>query len=247
MKFAKWLKTTNSIALFFSLSASFLFINGCNVPSNHLIEQVNMEVSPNLETVTLTVSFTRNIQTDLLGDFSIGQYGNLFLHPSTLNTPFQIGFRLNTSIVNDQDLVRLTPVTTFPNGVNLPMLLDSALVQINLPNPAHAQFDIFAYVDVFKKQWLGNAVVLIFVDGEFPQGLAISQGFFRGPDSQPAVYVSAFGPRLQNGSVLVPGGLAVFGNIKRMTAIHQVYMAKSYRSYTSQALKTNQQDTIPLY
>jgi hypothetical protein len=188
---------------------------GCKKPGK-IIEKATFKPSENLEVVRVSLVFGPKIQSDLAGGFAIKDYGYLFINPFTTSQPFEIGFDLNTKIVNDQDYIELTPTTVLPNG--LPIGLPYAVVEIRAPNPISNKFDLFGYVDVLHTSWLGVAAMFAFLDDKyFPAGLSISQVFLRDAQGRPGVIASVFGPTLNNdGTLLRNGGIALFANVRQL-------------------------------
>ena len=127
-----------------------------------------------------------------------------------------MGFSLNTSIINDQDFVSLTPTEVLPNG--MPIGLDYALAEVRSPSPINSKFDLFGYVDVLHGAWLGTAAIFSFLDDQyFPNGLSISQVFLRDDQGAPGVIATVFGPSANSdGSVKRAGGIALFANVKQL-------------------------------
>jgi hypothetical protein len=204
---AKWI-TPWVVAL------SLFNITGCKKGSR-LIEKVTFKPSQNLEVIRVSLVFGSKIKSDFAGSFSIKDYGYLFLNPYTTTQPFEIGFDLNTSIVNEQDYIDITPTTVLPNG--LPIGIPQAVVEIKSPTPIHPKFDIFGYVDILSKSWLGLAAMFSQIDEYFPMGLSVSQSFLSNAQGAPGVFASVFGPTVgSDGSIVRSGGIAVFANVRQL-------------------------------
>lgn len=201
-------------------------LTGCRGQSK-LIEKVNVQVYENLEAVRVSLVFTNKVKSDLAFSFALKEYGYAFLSPHTATQPFEVGFDLNTSIVNEQDYAHLQPTTVFPNGV--PMGLPYALAEVRAETQLHSKFDAYAYVDVLLQSWLGTATMFRFPKQEyFPRGLTISQVFLRDAQGNPGVIASIFGPELNsNGSVKRSGGIALLANVKQLVSMHRAKMNPS--------------------
>lgn len=198
---------------------ALLSVSGCNTPS--IIDGVGFNVEPNIETVKVQLNFAKDVQSDLGGTFDVKSgntdYGQIEIQPTSAQSPFNVGFRLNLAIVNDQDYASLKPVQDLPSGQPLPMPgLNRALARVALKNPLNPNFDIYAYVDVVGKEWIGLALTLKFINTRFfPAGLSFSQGFVKGKDSNNRIYGSVFGPKVDaSGIMIAPGGIALFANAK---------------------------------
>ena len=198
------------LALAFAVAGS-----GCK-GNNALIEKVTFKPSDNLEVVRVSLVFTSRIQSDLAGGFSLKDYGYLFVNPYTPSQPFEIGFDLNTSIVNDQDYVKLSPTEVLPNGI--PIGLPNAVVEVRAASPISPKFDLYGYVDVLKLNWIGVAAMFGFLDDKyFPAGLSLSQAFMRDNQGRPGIIGSVFGPTVGNdGTLIRNGGIALFANVRQL-------------------------------
>ena len=188
---------------------------GCK---QQMIDRVTVVPSENFESVKVSLVFKSNVQTNLAGSFALKDYGSLFVVPYSAGQPFEVGFNLNTAIVNDQEYVHYEPTDSLPNGV--PLGLGYPLVEIRSPEPISPSFDLYGYVDVLHTQWLGVATMFKFVnDQSFVPGLTISQAFQPNVEGKPAILVSVFGPTLnQDGTLKRNGGVMVLANVRQLIA-----------------------------
>jgi hypothetical protein len=194
-----------------------LMAGGCKSKFK-LVDHVLFQPSDNLESVKVTLVFTDRIQTSVSGAFTVGDYGYLFVNPFTPTQAFEVGFSLDTDIVNDQHYVQLQPTEVFPNGI--PMGLGYGLVQVQSPTPISSKFDLYGYVDVLHQSWLGAAAIFSFINDQyFPNDLAVSQVFLRDDEGNPGVIASVFGPSVDHaGNVKRAGGIALLANVKQLLA-----------------------------
>ncbi len=199
-------------------SASF-FASGCEQQPLKIIDKVDLMLSPNLEYIQLSVKFDRSIRSDIEGSFPILRYGDLFVSPITKTTPFEVGFRMDTAIFNDQDVINIDPTTVLPNGANLPLQLNNAVVQLSGNAPVHEQFDIYGYVDILGREWLGVASIFKFINETFPAGITVAQDFFKNATGHAGAVVVVFGPKMRDGRLETPGGIALFGNVARLIEV----------------------------
>lgn len=190
-------------------------MSGCK---KSLIGGFAAKVEPNLETVKVQMNFSDDVQSDLGGSFAVKDYGTIEVEPSTPDSPFNVGFRLNMNIVNDQDYVRLDPTTTLPSGQPIPIAVNRAMAQVKLKNEVNPHFDVYAFVDIVGREWVGLAMTLKFIDNRyFPAGLSVSQNFLKDKQGRARGVAAVFGPKVdENNHLLVPGGIAVFANIKAL-------------------------------
>ncbi len=197
--------------------AVLVFSTGCKNGGLKLIDSITFKPSDDLEVVRISLVFSRNVKSDLAGAFSIKDYGFLFINPYNQTEPFEVGFSLNTRIVNDQDFVNLTPTQVLPNGLPIGGP-DYALVQISSPTPISSKFDLFGYADVLRGDWLGVAAMFTFINDQyFPEGLSIGQTFMRNQQGDPGVIAKVFGPTLKvDGTLERAGGIAVFANVRQL-------------------------------
>lgn len=200
---------------------SAVFAGGCNSNSN-LIDHVTFQPSSNLETVRVSLVFTNNIQTSLSGNLEVGDYGFLFVNPYSPAEPFEVGFQLNTDIVNDQNYAKLKPTEVLPNG--LPIGVGYPQVQVQGASPVSSQFDLYGYIDVRHASWLGTAAIFTFInDQNFPNGISISEVFMRDSDGNPGLIASVFGPSVDSsGKMTRAGGIAIFANFHQLITGHAV-------------------------
>jgi hypothetical protein len=222
-----WLSKVAILAM--SLSTAVL-TSGC--PGKFkLIDHVTFTPSDNLESVKVSLVFTNRIQTNVSGAFTVGDYGYLFVNPFTPTQPFEVGFSLDTDIVNDQHYAQLNPTEVFPNG--LPIGLGYALVQIQAESPISSKFDLYGYVDVLHTSWLGTAAIFSFINDQyFPNDLSISQVFLRNGEGKPGVIASVFGPSVDNaGNMSRAGGIAVLANVRQLLEGGQLRPGQSVTFY----------------
>ncbi|MEW6057400.1 MAG: hypothetical protein AB1540_12380 [Bdellovibrionota bacterium] len=194
-----------------------VFLSAFSSCQHPLISDVSYEIAANLESIKFRLNFAPGVTTDIGGTFPVKDYGTIEVEPSTPETPFNVGFRLNTSIFNDQELLDLAPVTILPSGQPLPVALNRAMAQVKLKNEVDPNFDVYLYVDVLQREWLGLALTLKFINTKaFPPGLAVTRDFLQKNGRAQAVG-AAFGPRVDNqGKLVVPGGIAVFANVQEL-------------------------------
>lgn len=196
-----------------TLFSALLVLNtGCNFK---IIDKVTFALNPNLESARVSLIFAKDIQTDIGGTFSVKDYGYVFANPSTPDAPFNVGFDLNLSIVNDNDYIHYTPTTKLPSDDPLPTLINRALAQIQLEKPVGQKFDVYAYVDILGREWLGVAMILNYIDQKnFPAGLSFSRNFLKDKQGVPRAAAVIFGPKVDSaGNLVVPGGIALFANV----------------------------------
>lgn len=200
---------------------SLVVFPGATGCGKSLLADVGFAVEPNLETAKVQLNFSDRVQSDLGGSFDIvsngRNYGTIEVQPSTPSTPFNVGFRVNLDIVNDQDFAKLEPVLDLPSGQPIPVPnLNRAFAKVALKNEVSPKFDVYAYVDVVGKEWVGLALTLKFLNNKyFPAGLSVSKGFIKGRDGSNRTIGAVFGPKVdENGNLAVPGGIALFANVR---------------------------------
>ena len=192
--------------------------SSCSNPKP-LVSDVTFKFNPELTSARLQLNFASDVQTDLGGTFAVNaggrEYGSLFVEPSTGSTPFNVGFDLNLDILNDQDFAQIDPVDDLPSGQKLPTIIGRKMARVKMKNEINQNFDIYTYVDVLGKEWLGVAMTLKFIDNKyFPAGLSVTQNFLKDPSGNPQASASVFGPKVDaNGSLAAYGGIALFANV----------------------------------
>lgn len=206
----------------------FTGIRGCNSKPK-IIDKVNVGIADNLEVVDVALSLSKSIETDFGGSFDVTfddrNYGRLYLEPWTPNVASRLGFELNTEIFNDPGFnnpLLFEPTQFFPNGERLPSAIDRAMAMVKLKNedssgnPIERNVDVYTYIDVKHREWLGIAVSLKKANKKyFPEGLVLTQYLARDSQKRPRVAVSVFGPRP---GVEGHAGISVFANVKAFMA-----------------------------
>jgi hypothetical protein len=226
-----------------------LGMTGCKKQTS-MIDHVSFKAADSLESVRLSLVFAKSVKSTMAAGFNIKDYGYLFVNPATETAPFEIGFDLATSIVNDQDYVQLTPTTVMPNGIALP--INYAVVQIQGENPISSKMDLYAYVDVLHGQYVGAAAIFKVLDEYFPEGLSVNQVFMRDHQGRPGVIASIFGPEtdVHDGNVVTrSGGISVFANVKQLlgkTVPNQVVNVKASENVYLTGSRAKQYDAQPM-
>lgn len=192
----------------------FASLTGCK--KQELIDKVTFTPSENLEVIRVALVFKKDVNLNLSTTFILKEYGSLFVNAATASTPFEVGFNLNTSIINDQEYAHFEPVEHLPNGASLG--IGYPVVEIRSPEPVSADFDIFGYVDVTHGSWLGAATMFKFTNNPyFPIGMTVTKAFLQDSEGRPGVLASVFGPMFNSdGSVKRSGGIALMANIKQV-------------------------------
>lgn len=193
----------------------FLF-SGCF--GKAVFDKVVFTSEPNLETLKVSLVFSPNIATDLGGSFGIKNWGSLELDPTTKTSPFNIGFRLNLNILNDQDYVHEETTRNLPSGDPIPGIENRALAMVRLKNEVSKNFDIILYLDLYAKEWIGMAVLLNYVDhSNFPSDLTLTQNFLENSDGHPLVTAAVFGQTIdKDGKKHDQAGFAFFANAREL-------------------------------
>lgn len=173
-----------------------------------IIDRARFQFSDNLEIAQFSLVFTNEVRGQFGGAFALKEYGDLFVNPWTENAPFEVGFNLNwTTIVNEQDYINLQPTLVLPNGEPTDL---GPVVEVRPEQPINRSFDIYGYVDVADRSWLGIAVILnAFTSDILPSEISLRNVFMRDSAGNPVVFAKVFGPTENR-----PGGFAAFANIR---------------------------------
>ena len=84
-----------------------------------------------------------------------------------------------------------------PNGIAIGV--GHKLVEIGTKEPIDDKYDIFAYLDVLEKSWLGMATMLKFLDNDILQpDVYVNKVFARDDDLRPILLAHFFGPVLND-------------------------------------------------
>lgn len=187
---------------------------GCN-PGNP-ISGVTVQPLADNTALTVTVSFTNEVQAVLADSFSLSGYGEVFVNPYSVAEPMQFGITLSMAAFADPVLGQLPETDLLPNS--LPIGIPGTLAEIVEPSPSSAEFTLYGYVDTRHGRWLGAAVIFGFSGNQyFPDGYSYSGIYLRDSKGHPEVIASEFGPAVDSsGNLTRPGGLAVFADAKRI-------------------------------
>ncbi|MGE4233572.1 MAG: hypothetical protein AB7F43_09615 [Bacteriovoracia bacterium] len=192
------------------LASCFL---GCEDP---IINNFQYSIPANLETLSVTAVFSDALDIDAGGTFPVLSFGQIEVYQKTSSNPFRVGFRLNLDVMNQLDQFIYKATTTMPSGMPFPNpIRNRALAEIEFAQSISKDIEPLLYIDLADngRQWLGAAALFPFIDEGFPEGVTVSQGFLEDANKIPRAIVSVFGPKLQDGKVVNPGGVAVFVNI----------------------------------
>jgi len=201
----------------------FTSMTGCK---QEFIDKVTVKPSDDLTVLRVALVFKTNVKFDLSAMIDVSRYGTAFINPFTETTPFEIGFNLNTDIVNDQDFAHLQPTTTLPNG--MPIGLPMPVVEIRPEKPISDKFDLYTYVDVLKLSWVGVAGTFHFLSNDFPAALALNATFLPDANGNPGIMASVFGPTTNSdGTLSRPPGVAVFANIRQLVHHQDIIPGKT--------------------
>jgi hypothetical protein len=197
----------------FSVLALFLAA-GCG--SNPFIEKITVSPSETLEALKVTLVFRRSVRTELQGVFPFRDYGYVFLNPFTETKPFEIGFLLNASALDEGRFPSVEPTLFLPNG--MPHPVGYPLLSLGESDPEDGPVDVYAYVDALRGRWAGAVAVFMFIgEGNFPDSLLISEGFLEDGSRVPRAHAMLFGPVLDDrGKVKAHGGIGIFANLKAL-------------------------------
>lgn len=208
------------VALF--VTALSVLATGCNTK---VVDQVKAEVFPNLESVRISLLFDKGIQSPMGGSYEVGNYGSLFLDPSTANAPLTAGFDLKLSVVNDTNYIHYTPTTLLPSEDPLPGVINRALAQVKMERKVGDKWDVYAYLDILGREWLGVVVMLDAVDEKnFPAGLSIMENFLKDSQGNARASAVAFGAHTSNGKT-TSGGFGIFANVASLLKSGNMFMA----------------------
>ena len=210
--------------------AMLAFLPGFSCKQASVIDGVAFKIDPNVQTAKVQLNFSSEVESDLGGTFDVKSgdrdYGTLEVEPSTSESPFNVGFRLNLEIVNDpafNKLVQLNPVLDLPSGQPIPIPnLNRAFAQVKMVNEINPNFDIYAYIDAANngREWVGVAMTLKFLNNKyFPAGLSVSKQFLKDSAGRARAVGAVFGPKVDNnGNLVKAGGIALFANLKALIA-----------------------------
>jgi hypothetical protein len=191
------------------------FALGCGAEDRQLIKSFSYDVTE--QRVELGLEFQKELElnTDLI--VPIKDYGEIKLLAPYGTKGLQITGSLNLDMFLDPDFIHMERTRFLPNGGSMSSYVETNLARIRFQPHDSIGTSLYLGVDDTSKRYLGTSIELGFIDQNFPQGLIISQ---RLNDSmnRPLGVITFYGPKVENGRLIAPGGLFFVTNLTDLHA-----------------------------
>ena len=195
-------------AKFYGLLVSAALV-GCGADDSQIVQKFVYDVGDN--DIEVGVEFNQSVEmnTDLI--VPIKEYGEISLLAGNGEQGFRITAGLNLDALVDPDLMQVERTRLLPNGQPMSSYVMTDVARARFQ--PHKKIATSLYLGLEEEyMYVGVALELSFIDENFPAGLVISQ---RIRDSQNRMLgvVSVFGPKVEDGELVAPGGLFFITNV----------------------------------
>ncbi len=182
---------------------------GCGGSQQQVVKMFSYTIKDNI--ISFNLEFNQTVQMNTEMNIPILNYGSFTLTPATKDRGFGIGGSINMGYVNDGRIVTLNRTRNLPNAQPMPSYITHDLAQIRIASAPLLTNDIYLGLDT-QHLFIGTALELGYIDEKFPAALTLS---FNIVDKQnrPVGVVSIFGPNVQNGKLIAPGGIFFATNV----------------------------------
>ncbi|MFZ9519234.1 MAG: hypothetical protein ACO3A4_02045 [Silvanigrellaceae bacterium] len=180
------------------------------------VSQIVKNFSFNLEErkASLLTEFNTEIALNMEVAIPIKNMGWVRLIPANSQHGFQIATDIDFSAFLDKEL-SVGRTTSLPNGVTLPSFISTDMYSVMLKRDSKLNTKLYLGTTAAKR-YVGVALELNFVDSRFPEGLAISQTL-QDKSKKNIGVVSFFGPKMNNGQMVAPGGIFVATDLNTLS------------------------------
>lgn len=182
---------------------------GCGSDGQQILKSFTFNVGNNV--LSFDLQFNQNVELNTAFTIPILNYGSVTLTPPADGNGFIIGGTLNLNYIYDGDLVRLSKTRLLPNGQRMPTYVTQDVAQIRIKEADMIYSDIYLGLDL-DHMYLGTALELGYIDQNFPAGLVISV-WIKDKQNRTLGVISIFGPHVENGKMISPGGFAFMTNV----------------------------------
>ena len=182
---------------------------GCGGDQQQIVKSFTFTIEDNF--VGFNLQFNQNVELNTAFTIPILDYGTITLTPPADGNGFIIGGTLNMDYINDGRVARLSKTQKLPNGQAMPTYVTEQVGQIRIKNTDQIYSDIYLGLNA-EHMYLGTALELGYLDQNFPAGLVISV-WIRDKQNRAVGVLSIFGPHVENGKLISPGGVAFMTNV----------------------------------
>lgn len=202
--FANLLRKAAFVCFLPLASLNFISCSG----ENAFIQSFSYNVNDSV--LALDVHFNKSLTLNAAFTIPILNYGSFSVLASSPDQGFGIGGTLNLDVVDDQQVVTLSKTRLLPNSQPMPEYVRTAVAQLRFKG-GDIYFDVYLGLDDLDHIYVGLAVELPFINQDFPSGLVLTQ-VINDMNNRPLGAVTLYGPNVQNGNLVVPGGFMVITN-----------------------------------
>lgn len=180
------------------------------------VSQIVKNFSFNVEErkASLLTEFNTEVALNMEVAIPIKNMGWIRLIPADGQHGFQIATDIDFSAFLDKELA-IGRTTTLPNGVSFPSFISTDMYSVMLKRDQKLNTKLYLGTTAAKR-YVGVGLELNFVDGRFPEGLAISQGL-QDKNKKNIGVVSFYGPKMSNGQIVSPGGIFVATDLNTLS------------------------------
>ncbi len=166
---------------------------------------------PSVNQVSVGIQLTARYGLNLGGEFPIQDFGSIFFTPESPSSGLGFGFRLNSSVFRHDNWINYQEVTTLPTNAAFPAWMTGPVVDIVVPPANINALAWHFYIGTRQNFYVGAAALISAINQNFPS-LRIEYSFYD-PQGKVIVGLVFFGPKIENGRVVVPGGIFVGTNV----------------------------------
>jgi hypothetical protein len=195
------MRTNFIIGVSASVSLAAVMV-GCGGAQSQFIKAFSVKFIEN--DVQVTTEFAKAVPLNMELEVPVKNYGTVKLIPASGDKGFQIQTTLNSSAWIDKEFLS-NPVNTLPSGAALPSFVSTSLGMKNVYKDKNFAANMYVGSQPEKK-YLGASLELAFLGAKFPASLTLTQKIVDSSQREIGA-VTLYGPKVDNGVVLVPGGL----------------------------------------
>lgn len=182
---------------------------GCQQQSDPVVFQVTV---PEPNVVNFQATLTRHYGIGLAGSFNLPKdVGSVVLSPESPAQGFGLGVNLNTQAFLRETWVDFKEVNALPTGAPFPGWMAGPVVDVTSPELNRGGVDYHFLLGTRSQYYVGAAGLIHAIDERFP---AINIGYtFYDKQGRVVVGFQFFGPKVENGRAVVPGGIFIGTNL----------------------------------
>jgi hypothetical protein len=163
------------------------------------------------DTLDLSVQLSKDLSLNTDFVVPIKNYGELRVTASNPAQGVTIGGKLNVAAFLDPAFIVLERTRKLPNNQPMSSYITTDVARLRIKIQDQVASSVYLGTDS-QKMYFGTAIELGFMGANFPQGLVISQ-YIRDTKQRMLGVITVYGPEIQNGQVIHPGGIFLMTNI----------------------------------